>query len=1017
MMNKFKLASKYIVGSAIVIASTLSQSFASYSSLYFDSNVDLINCMFNVAVIQENGDTEYRGEDTHIYNATHERSGAYSNSNKWKDALNPSDDSKPYEAKNIDVFGKWVRHPIFKNDVIGRSKLVTVPAMKLERSDGKVHNLTKDSNKGTGLIDIVTGLDRGEDKEGRERYSMVHGLNLLLNSIEHLKGEYENENDFKNVLMGLAYLMEKEGDEETIVFKGDKIGDANDKEAEEAEEGNIPKDEIEGNGNDITVRMQKDGTIHRIFTVTQEGSNYEFKIRFPIMAYTGYKLTSNPSSAGAPGTVTMTFKDSEDFDGKTQTLKNSNTATETKVTAKEVEFLKLTDLIRHALVKAAAGETGQGKMNVIEKIIYTICDVILTVFESALGLCNLEELIYNSADMNGEVTARSNYHLGMYPSEWIPLITVVFAFVGVISVSSLAIAILRVFGKLTFDSMNVGKRYSLKEDISKILKTIGIMLLFKIGIEALAMINYAFVKAVYTGLGDSSINFLDVNSMGGSILANIVVRIIMVFTAFYINVVYVVRAVNLALLTALAPAFVVSLAFGKDDMFGMYVKEIVGNIFLQSFHAIVLLFILKAQSLVMAQSVRSIFTVVIITLSIVPITKVFKDMVMPSTLAKVGSDMAQKYTNRTINTAAGTVAAAGGAVIGHKINQGDQVREKIAGIGNEYGADAKKVMGDMKKEKGLGGYLKAKGIDIGEGGKLPDDFEEKLMSLGMDDKEKAEVQTALALATNLTDEDRKQLKTANTLEKAMDFRTLAKSKGMGAGMRQAREMDKKKDRIYNPEKSVAKMQKSMGDVMNSGVLNNVADSVARLSNNGGVFTKDDETRVSKNAFESLGMKNFDGAENGAEGCNAAFTPDINALSTKASFDESWPDEVVGMKRVTEEIGKHQTDLGVAQLKMDEAQSALNSFNGSDEERKELEATLEKRKEAYDNKHKEMMTRATAIGARYGVTNIKVNGGVYSKDSERVNSVKISCALSNDKRPAKVEQGGNLIIRPKNNKEL
>lgn len=988
MNNGFKSICKYILGSALVLGCTLNQSFASYKSLYFDAGLDVMNYSFYVNIKEEDGDTEIRGEDEYVYDATKKRTDASGNAKKWKNALDPSKNSTYYEADNLEVFESWTKGGLRQGpDPV--AKLVSVPAMKLvvsdKKNEGKVYGLTKDSNKGRALIDIVTGVDRGTDDNGNRKYSMVEGLNRILSTIEHLKGEYEDEDDFKNVLMGLAYLMENEKNA-SIVFKGSGVA-ASDENSSKDEE--VSPDEIESDGGDIEVIMEHKGEVNRDFTINQKSSGFQYKIRIPIKAYTGYEMNSQDKGKAGVGNTRMKFKDSEDTDGKVVNLKNASYLNTNRVTPDDVKFLKLSDLIRHALIKVEAGVASQGSMNIVERGLYKIFDAVLGVFESGLGLFSLEELIYNSADINGQKTARSDYYFGMYPETWKDLIKVVYTFVGVISVSVLVFGVLRVFAKLTFDSMNIGKRYSIKEDVSLILKSIVIMLLFQLVIEALAFINFTFVKTVYNSLGNSRISFLDIKNLGGSGLANIVFRFIMMFVTGYMNIVYITRAITLALLTALAPAFIVSLSFGKEKIFATYVGEIISNIFMQSFHSIVFLFIIQAQNLIVIQSNSSTFTVVVIALSLIPLTKVFKDMVMPSSLAEVGQNLGQRYgrmpqqiATKAASMAGTTATVAVGTAIGNKISKGDQVRETISSIGKKYNTDMSKAFGAVEKAGGFVNYMREQGLDVNEDGSLGAKFDESMLKANLPDEEKNQIQALAAFSEQISDKDMKTLGQAQKLEKMMDMKTLGSSKNLAKAVQNSKKMGDKKYGSYNGENDMAKMMDNLVNSMGVSNLGEVAGALSKVSNGNNLYQDGENYLASKELFESCGMKDFEVTYGDHEGRNLTTMSFVVDENTKIP-----PHEIV--KKMPKEVqGVFESGRGVSGSDYNRLSQYKSEFNRLQSIQNVDKKSLETAKSKYDHCRSQIVNKIDKTGSELGMNKVSLSGGAFDLDKNE--SLRVTC---------------------------
>lgn len=675
MMNRMN---KFVVGGIFCLSTIFAtvMEVSAYTSMYFDSTLDTRNYQLLVSVKYEDSNSELRGEDTYVRENSKHRS---SNTPLWRDKFSPKNSDGAYVPKNIGVFDKWYRDPTaFTRTRKVASKKLTVPAMKLhlKGEETYVNYVRSDSRVARVLEDAVVGYERDNGN-----LSMIDGLNRMLRRIETLKGGYQDDTDFKTVLMALGHLFSGKADGQVIIgvdTAGQSVDEEKDasKEEEKGKESLDPKDEgYEGNGKDIYITMTGKGETVKTITMTQADApnTILFEEDMLIRADTGYRMSGGPKENPDARTIEITFKGENDKTPRTYV--NSNAFNDATIDPDDIAYIKLTNLIAHALIKHEGGisttSTGE-EMGLLEKMVFGVLDVFLDAIEFGLGLVSIEDLVYNAATLDGSNDSRSNYTLGMYPKEWENLISVVYTFVGLISVSVLVFSVLKVFYRMTLDSMNVGKRVELKDDIASILQTIAIMFIFMFIFKFIAQINYIFVTTVYEGLGGGSISLMSMENLGGSMIANLILRAAMVVVKVHINVMYVIRALNLALLIALAPAFITAVAFGKKDLFAKYIQEILGNIFLQSFHALFFLFIFEAQTYLMptgdiTTGFTSIFTSVVLTFTVIPTTKAFKMLVMTSSLMHVGDALGgtfaskvkakgTKIANKVGGTAVGTVS-------------------------------------------------------------------------------------------------------------------------------------------------------------------------------------------------------------------------------------------------------------------------------------------------------------------------------------------------------------------------
>jgi len=109
----------------------------------------------------------------------------------------------------------------------------------------------------------------------------------------------------------------------------------------------------------------------------------------------------------------------------------------------------------------------------------------------------------------------------------------------------------------------------------------------------------------------------------GGLIAGIIIEIIYFFIGIYLNFVYLMRSLMIAILIASGPFFVVTMAFsvkGKG-LFDNWFKELVANIYLQGFHAFAFAFVLNVQG-----ATRGIEEIAMAA-SLIPLTEFFRTMV------------------------------------------------------------------------------------------------------------------------------------------------------------------------------------------------------------------------------------------------------------------------------------------------------------------------------------------------------------------------------------------------------
>lgn len=278
---------------------------------------------------------------------------------------------------------------------------------------------------------------------------------------------------------------------------------------------------------------------------------------------------------------------------------------------------------------------------------------ILYSLRSLLGLRDISEVVYSKG-----ITGSSMYYGGVMPMSWMNnALKFHMLFQGLTWVA-LSIALVKLLLQRNLATINPSSRISLIDGIKDLLVAgfmlIAVFLIINLGLS----VNEKIVKVFATTIPDYSAfsgGNVDFDSFAGVLL-----QVYYLVITIYLNVLYIIRAISTAILIASAPFFIASIAFqGKNKtIFESWAKELLANIFLQSFHAFVLSFLLSAQM----TAVRGI-ELAVVSFVLIPMTKWFRSLITGKS-GELGENLGLAGVSMAGATAGGLVGGLAGRAKG-----------------------------------------------------------------------------------------------------------------------------------------------------------------------------------------------------------------------------------------------------------------------------------------------------------------------------------------------------------------
>jgi len=268
-------------------------------------------------------------------------------------------------------------------------------------------------------------------------------------------------------------------------------------------------------------------------------------------------------------------------------------------------------------------------------------------FVGAFGAYNIEELMFNTGNRG------ATYYYGIMPLGWLNPVNVLNAVATVVATTVIGISILRMLIKRNMAAISPTVKAELMDGV----KDLFIVIIGIIGFMPALYIILNFNNVLVSAMRDMAPIGSSLGLTSGGDFVGIVAAIMAVayfFILIMINITYIIRAVTLALLIGFAPMFIALFAAGPaaKKISGTWLKELISNIFMQTFNAAMLL-VYSNIGMFGSLTVIERFALLI---SFIPLTKFFKSVLMN---LGSGSDSVADRTSGAFSSFATGLAAGG----------------------------------------------------------------------------------------------------------------------------------------------------------------------------------------------------------------------------------------------------------------------------------------------------------------------------------------------------------------------
>ena len=218
-----------------------------------------------------------------------------------------------------------------------------------------------------------------------------------------------------------------------------------------------------------------------------------------------------------------------------------------------------------------------------ESLLTSLMNAIVNQIRTFLGLYSLDELMTNNGQRD------SLYNLGMFPNTWTDSAILVHIICQMIAWALIGFSIVKMLWKKQLSTMNVSEKISLQEGIKNLILCGMLLGSFTLVFNFLARLNYRLVD-LFTA-STTSVN-MSTAAGASSSFGGVLVSLLVLGLTIYFNFYYIVRAVQLAILYGIAPLCIYTLSLGGKvaGTFTTFMKELLGNLFTQSIHALCIAF-------------------------------------------------------------------------------------------------------------------------------------------------------------------------------------------------------------------------------------------------------------------------------------------------------------------------------------------------------------------------------------------------------------------------------------------
>lgn len=337
--------------------------------------------------------------------------------------------------------------------------------------------------------------------------------------------------------------------------------------------------------------------------------------------------------------------------------------------------------------------------SLVEGIMYDIINTFLQGLRDFLGTSSFGELVFNEGVQSFGTFA------GLAPETWFQAADVIFWVAQIFAWLILAFATMRFLGLHMWSTITPLSRVSLMNGIQNTLITAFFLTMIVPIFNVIANFNYLIVDI----LRDTSMfneHVLNGQLFPGT-LSGVILAGFFFVAELIINFIYILRGFTICLLYGLSPVFVAAFALGGryQTITMKFIKELVGNIFIQTFHAIILTFY---GLFVYVGGSSSFLISLALAFAFLPLTKLFKEIVgigesnfIGGIAGQTGGAITSAMKGAATGPIDGALDSKGGHSHNHSQSQNQNQNESSSSNSNTHSTTQTTPTKDVEQEKRL----------------------------------------------------------------------------------------------------------------------------------------------------------------------------------------------------------------------------------------------------------------------------------------------------------------------------
>ena len=324
--------------------------------------------------------------------------------------------------------------------------------------------------------------------------------------------------------------------------------------------------------------------------------------------------------------------------------------------------------------KTSGTDSGNWFMTIIVQFFQELMHGLRTI----LGLSDMYTLVYNKG-----VRGSSTYNYGAMSDAWWTVVLRYHIIFQSLAWFLIICGFIKVLIDLNLSTVNPGKRMSVFQTVERFI-VVGFLLVTIIPIVQFLLNMNSSIVNIFASQTDPNTTEAPVIAS----LAGLVLQFAYFGICVYINFTYIMRSIIIGILVVTAPFFIASMAFSQNNkqLFEMWSKELLANIFMQSVHAFSLAFLTNLVTT--GGGLENL----VVSYSIIPLTELVRNLIFQgagSHASSLGMAAGSKFLNTAQSLGKGAANIAAGAALG-KIAGGQEDGDKgAAGAGQGSGSGNK----------------------------------------------------------------------------------------------------------------------------------------------------------------------------------------------------------------------------------------------------------------------------------------------------------------------------------------